>query len=226
MSTFFEDFEDFFRPVKLYRSNGGTYVKGIFSISSPKFVEYALNIVVLPSLDRNSNQDKRKILPDRDKIGDIDIYAENELKIIDGNDGTIADKIIWLDKVYELISLAFWENEEYSYYKYTACLIPETPQSLVNDSIPSPVPLPDTPPLSLVALFYDNEQATGIKNGINLIFSTLHPFLYDHLKVTLNGQRLTKNMEYIKIDDTHIQLTPELAPENTESLIFDYWLKV
>jgi len=134
MSTFFEDFEDFFRTVRFFRANEGIYIKGVYSISSPVFVEYALDAVILPSLDRNSNQDKRKILLDRDKIGDIDIYSEYELKIIDGNDGTIADKIIWKNKVYELITMAFWEDEEYNYYKYTACLLPETSQSLIDNS--------------------------------------------------------------------------------------------
>ncbi len=134
MSTFFEDFEDFFRTVRFFRANEGTYIKGVYSIPSPVFVEYPLDVVVQASLDRNSNQDKRKILLDRDKIGDIDIYSEYELKIIDGNDGTIADKIIWKNKIYELITMAFWEDEEYNYYKYTACLLPETSQSLIDNS--------------------------------------------------------------------------------------------
>ncbi len=220
--TFYTDFKDFHKSINLFRSNNVSR----HNVDQPEYIQYALNAVIQDNEDTGKSNNENQLLKRADKVLDIDIYSDVMLKKIDNDNNSLSDKIIYNNVSYEIVSCVKYDYFGTLYYKSLAQYHKEPEDVLLSLSVPSPTPLPDTPIESLLPVFVQNEQATGTKNGINLVFSTVNDFLYSFLQVTLNGQRLTKDVEYTQLSDNEITLEATLAPQNNESLIFDYWLKI
>lgn len=220
--SFYTKFKRFNKSINLFRSNNISR----HNVDQPEYIQYALNAVIQDNDDTGKSNNENQLLKRADKVLDIDIYSDVMLKKIDNDNNSLSDKIIYNNVSYEIVSCVKYDYFGTLYYKSLAQYHKEPEDILLSLSVPSPTPLPDTPIESLLPVFVQNEQATGTKNGINLVFSTVNDFLYSFLQVTLNGQRLTKDVEYTQLSDNEITLESTLAPENTESLIFDYWVKI
>jgi hypothetical protein len=137
--TIEKDFKEFFKSGTLYRSSTTQMVKGRpVDDDAQRYTSYAVNFCIQPAVDRNMNQDKVSNKLDRDLVGDIDIYTSLALLIRNPEDTQVSgDRIIYLNRVYELVSVGFWDFFGTQVYKYTACYIPLTPSDITNNSIPS-----------------------------------------------------------------------------------------
>lgn len=99
----------------------------------------------------------------------------------------------------------------------------------------------DDPPTTLAYLlanlavagnFVWNEEISGLKNGVNLVFTTAYAFEVNSLRVYLNGQRLRAGAgnDFSVSEsgglgtgyDTLTFASPELAPLPGESVLADY----
>lgn len=217
------EFKEFFYPYRLFRSNNNFD----FIIEQPNYIEYGLSASVQAGNDQVYNAKEKQNINPQDKIMGQTIYSINQLKIIDNINNSLSDKIIVDNVVYEVISSSKWTAFGDSYYKNHCIYYPEQPQTIINMSIPSPVPLPNTPSIINVPLYRANEVMTGIINSINDIFTTINPYNPLFISVYLNGKRLVLDNEYIELTDNSIQIiVPELLPISGDILTCDYWVKI
>lgn len=217
------DFREFFTPYRLFRSNNNFD----FIIDQPNYIEYSLSANIQKGNDQVYNAKEKQNINPQDKVMGLVIYSINQLKIIDNIQNTLSDKIIIDDIVYEVISSSKWTAFGDSYYKNHCIYYPEQPQTIINMSIPSPIPLPNTPSIINIPLYRANEVMTGIINGINDIFTTINPYNALSIAVYLNGKRLLLNDEYIELSNNSIQIiVPELIPIISDILTCDYWVKI
>lgn len=217
------EFTEFFYTYRLFRSNNNFH----FLIDQPNYIEYGLSASIQKGNDQVYNAKEKHLINPQDKVMGVIIYSINELKVIGNLDNTLSDKIIVDNIVYEIISSSLWRGFGDIYYKNHAIYYPEQPQTIINMSVVSPVPLPNTPPEIITPLFIANEVMTGVINGVNVIFSTLQPYLSTFLNVYLNGKRLILNDEYIELSDNSIQIVAlDLIPISGDILTCDYWVKI
>lgn len=217
------DFREFFEPYRLFRSNNNFD----FIIDQPNYIEYSLSASIQKGNDQVYNAKEKQNINPQDKIMGQVIYSINQLKIIDNIQNTLSDKIIVDDIVYEVISSSKWTAFGDSYYKNHCIYYPEQPQTIINMSIPSPVPLPNTPSIINVPLYRANEVMTGLLNSVNDIFTTINPYNALSIGVYLNKQRLVLDIDYIELSDNSIQIiAPALIPISTDTLLCDYWVKI
>ena len=217
------DFREFFEPYRLFRSNNNFD----FIIDQPNYIEYSLSASIQKGNDQVYNAKEKQNINPQDKIMGQVIYSINQLKIIDNIQNTLSDKIIVDDIVYEVISSSKWKAFGDSYYKNHCIYYPEQPQTIINMSIPSPVPLPNTPSIINVPLYRANEVMTGLLNSVNDIFTTINPYNALSIGVYLNKQRLVLDIDYIELSDNSIQIiAPALIPISTDTLLCDYWVKI
>lgn len=217
------DFREFFEPYRLFRSNNNFD----FIIDQPNYIEYSLSASIQKGNDQVYNAKEKQNINPQDKVMGQVIYSINQLKIIDNIQNTLSDKIIVDDIVYEVISSSKWKAFGDSYYKNHCIYYPEQPQTIINMSIPSPVPLPNTPSIINVPLYIANEVMTGLLNSVNDIFTTINPYNALSIGVYLNKQRLVLDIDYIELSDNSIQIiAPALIPISTDTLLCDYWVKI
>lgn len=217
------DFREFFEPYRLFRSNNNFD----FIIDQPNYIEYSLSASIQKGNDQVYNAKEKQNINPQDKIMGQVIYSINQLKIIDNIQNTLSDKIIVDDIVYEVISSSKWTAFGDSYYKNHCIYYPEQPQTIINMSIPSPIPLPNTPSIINVPLYRANEVMTGLLNSVNDIFTTINPYNALSIGVYLNKQRLVLDIDYIELSDNSIQIiAPALIPISTDTLLCDYWVKI
>lgn len=217
------DFREFFEPYRLFRSNNNFD----FIIDQPNYIEYSLSASIQKGNDQVYNAKEKQNINPQDKVMGQIIYSINQLKIIDNIQNTLSDKIIVDDIVYEVISSSKWTAFGDSYYKNHCIYYPEQPQTIINMSIPSPVPLPNTPSIINVPLYRANEVMTGLLNSVNDIFTTINPYNALSIGVYLNKQRLVLDIDYIELSDNSIQIiAPALIPISTDTLLCDYWVKI
>lgn len=217
------DFREFFEPYRLFRSNNNFD----FIIDQPNYIEYSLSASIQKGNDQVYNAKEKQNINPQDKIMGQVIYSINQLKIIDNIQNTLSDKIIVDDIVYEVISSSKWKAFGDSYYKNHCIYYPEQPQTIINMSIPSPVPLPNTPSIINAPLYIANEVMTGLLNSVNDIFTTINPYNALSIGVYLNKQRLVLDIDYIELSDNSIQIiAPALIPISTDTLLCDYWVKI
>ena len=217
------DFREFFEPYRLFRSNNNFD----FIIDQPNYIEYSLSASIQKGNDQVYNAKEKQNINPQDKVMGLVIYSINQLKIIDNIQNTLSDKIIVDDIVYEVISSSKWKAFGDSYYKNHCIYYPEQPQTIINMSIPSPVPLPNTPSIINVPLYRANEVMTGLLNSVNDIFTTINPYNALSIGVYLNKQRLVLDIDYIELSDNSIQIiAPALIPISTDTLLCDYWVKI
>lgn len=217
------DFREFFEPYRLFRSNNNFD----FIIDQPNYIEYSLSASIQKGNDQVYNAKEKQNINPQDKVMGQVIYSINQLKIIDNIQNTLSDKIIVGDIVYEVISSSKWKAFGDSYYKNHCIYYPEQPQTIINMSIPSPVPLPNTPSIINVPLYRANEVMTGLLNSVNDIFTTINPYNALSIGVYLNKQRLVLDIDYIELSDNSIQIiAPALIPISTDTLLCDYWVKI
>lgn len=217
------DFREFFEPYRLFRSNNNFD----FIIDQPNYIEYSLSASIQKGNDQVYNAKEKQNINPQDKVMGQVIYSINQLKIIDNIQNTLSDKIIVDDIVYEVISSSKWTAFGDSYYKNHCIYYPEQPQTIINMSIPSPVPLPNTPSIINVPLYRANEVMTGLLNSVNDIFTTINPYNALSIGVYLNKQRLVLDIDYIELSDNSIQIiAPALIPISTDTLLCDYWVKI
>lgn len=217
------DFREFFEPYRLFRSNNNFD----FIIDQPNYIEYSLSASIQKGNDQVYNAKEKQNINPQDKVMGQVIYSINQLKIIDNIQNTLSDKIIVDDIVYEVISSSKWKAFSDSYYKNHCIYYPEQPQTIINMSIPSPVPLPNTPSIINVPLYIANEVMTGLLNSVNDIFTTINPYNALSIGVYLNKQRLVLDIDYIELSDNSIQIiAPALIPISTDTLLCDYWVKI
>ncbi len=217
------DFREFFEPYRLFRSNNNFD----FIIDQPNYIEYSLSASIQKGNDQVYNAKEKQNINPQDKVMGQVIYSINQLKIIDNIQNTLSDKIIVDDIVYEVISSSKWKAFGDSYYKNHCIYYPEQPQTIINMSIPSPVPLPNTPSIINVPLYRANEVMTGLLNSVNDIFTTINPYNALSIGVYLNKQRLVLDIDYIELSDNSIQIiAPALIPISTDTLLCDYWVKI
>ena len=217
------DFREFFEPYRLFRSNNNFD----FIIDQPNYIEYSLSASIQKGNDQVYNAKEKQNINPQDKVMGLVIYSINQLKIIDNIQNTLSDKIIVDDIVYEVISSSKWTAFGDSYYKNHCIYYPEQPQTIINMSIPSPVPLPNTPSIINVPLYRANEVMTGLLNSVNDIFTTINPYNALSIGVYLNKQRLVLDIDYIELSDNSIQIiAPALIPISTDTLLCDYWVKI
>jgi len=217
------DFREFFEPYRLFRSNNNFD----FIIDQPNYIEYSLSASIQKGNDQVYNAKEKQNINPQDKVMGLVIYSINQLKIIDNIQNTLSDKIIVDDIVYEVISSSKWKAFGDSYYKNHCIYYPEQPQTIINMSIPSPVPLPNTPSIINVPLYIANEVMTGLLNSVNDIFTTINPYNALSIGVYLNKQRLVLDIDYIELSDNSIQIiAPALIPISTDTLLCDYWVKI
>lgn len=217
------DFREFFEPYRLFRSNNNFD----FIIDQPNYIEYSLSASIQKGNDQVYNAKEKQNINPQDKVMGQVIYSINQLKIIDNIQNTLSDKIIVDDIVYEVISSSKWKAFGDSYYKNHCIYYPEQPQTIINMSIPSPVPLPNTPSIINVPLYRANEVMTGLLNSVNDIFTTINPYNALSIGVYLNKQRLVLDIDYIELSDNSIQIiAPALIPISTDTLLCDYCVKI
>lgn len=217
------EFKEFFYLYRLFRSNNNFD----FIIDQPNYIEYSLSASIQKGNDQVYNAKEKQNINPQDKIMGQVIYSINQLKIIDNIQNTLSDKIIVDDIVYEVISSSKWKAFGDSYYKNHCIYYPEQPQTIINMSIPSPVPLPNTPSIINVPLYIANEVMIGLLNSVNDVFTTINPYNPLSIGVYLNKQRLVLDIDYIELSDNSIQIiVPALIPISTDTLLCDYWVKI
>lgn len=236
------EFREFMKPIYIfrtfplivvdgeYKTGGGTYdIDNNYIEPNYKYSVSGANVIVSPSKNNNNfTQDVKTLENSRDLLGYIDIISETEIFNIDIENKQNSDRVIYQNKVYEVLETGFWDFLGMSFYKTKLHLLTKKMVDLITESILAPIPNPPSMPL-VIPLYEANEIMSGTINGINDIFSTAKNFLSKYLFVFFNGKRMILNSEYIELDNNRIQIIePELIPNNPLSQIItcDYWVKL
>lgn len=146
--SFETDFKEFLTTVNLYRSAQIRKVKGRpVQDQAQRYTQYTFKACIQPALDKKMNQDSVSAKLDRDLVGDIDLYSSLNL-IIRSPENTeqSGDRVIYKNKVYELITSAPWEYFGTTINKYTACYISEKASDVIADSVPAETNDPNITP--------------------------------------------------------------------------------
>lgn len=221
--SLFIDFKEFISANVLYRSG----LSNVNLIDDPSYVSYALNTIIQSTSDSDVNfNNNRKAMNNRDKLLDIIVFTEQKLKISNISENILSDKILYENNIYEVVSVEKWNFFGKKYYKNLCVFFPETKEYIESKSTVSPLPLPEEPPNLASPILIKNEQATGVKDGVNRVFTSQYAFLYSHLSVFLNGNLLTQDFQYEEVTDNSIRIIEELTPENTDSLVLEYFRKL
>ena len=77
---------------------------------------------------------------------------------------------------------------------------------------------PQGPPGTGTQVF--DETPTGVRDGVNLVFTTAHPYLANTVAVFRNGLRERRGIGFTESGAAQITFTT--APESTDDLAIDY----
>lgn len=223
MTSLIAEFSEFTVDINLYRRD----TNQLNYIDTPSYVAYALNCIIQEYDDQDTNYNSKRNIPsDKSKITDINVFSAEKLLVSNQENNIIGDRIIYEGNLYEIVSAIKWLFDGKSYYKHIASYCSENIDYLVNNSTPSPLPLPNTPNETITPIQIFNEVAGGTLDGINLVFTSAYDFIYNSLVVNLNGQRLVKDEQYTKVSDNSIELIAELVPIVDDIVTFDYFKKL
>lgn len=235
------EFREFMKPIYIfrtfplivvngeYKTGGGTYdINNNYIEPNYKYNVSGADVIASPANNTNYTQDKKILDGSRDLLGYIDIISEVQLFNIDPENKQNSDRVLFQNKVWEVLESAPWDELGMSFYKTHLHLLPQKAIDLISQSITDPIPQPPLTP-SVIPLYQTHETMSGYINGINDIFSTSRNFVSDYLFVFFNGKRMVKDSEYIELDNNRIQIIePELIPTDslTQIITCDYWVKL